>query len=380
MRAADAAHLAGTGLRRNPVRTALTILGLAVGVGAILTVIALGTAGRRQVEEEIARLGVDKLWITAAGDTFLTTGDGAAAAAATGLPACAEAAVSGTIQMGEKQVTGAIGGYDAGIAAVYAPRLAAGRLFTETEQRQAAPVALLDTVMAEALSQEQPGGWVDVGCRRVRVVGIIEPITAQLFGVGSGMLLMPLQTWLDTYAALGVREVTVAVPRGTDSSVLGERAAAVMARGGGSYVSTSMREEIEAVEQVIRIFVTVLACVAAVCMLTGAIGVMNILLVSVRERRREIGLMKAVGATSMQVAALFLLEAAGYALLGGAAGLLLALGMTRACGGWIGLQAALDPGTAAGALAGAALLGVLFGVAPALRAAEMQPVDALRQE
>ena len=129
-----------------------------------------------------------------------------------------------------------------------------------------------------------------------------------------------------------------------------------------------------------RIFVMVLLCVAAVCMLTGAIGVMNILLVSVRERRREIGLMKAVGATSRQVGLLFLLEAVCYALLGGALGVLLGGVMIRLFGGWIGLSASLSLRVALPTALAASGLGVLFGVAPALRAAALMPVDALRQE
>ena len=115
-------------------------------------------------------------------------------------------------------------------------------------------------------------------------------------------------------------------------------------------------------------------------MLTGAIGVMNILLVSVRERRREIGLIKAIGGTSGQVALLFLLEAAGYALLGGTAGLALGWLLVHTFGGWIGLAAGVAVDKAALILLASAALGVFFGVVPALRAAGMQPVDALKGE
>ena len=139
-------------------------------------------------------------------------------------------------------------------------------------------------------------------------------------------------------------------------------------------------EEIDAAKSVIRIFVMVLACVAAVCMLSGGIGVMNILLVSVRERRLlEIGVLKAVGGTSAQVCLIFLMEAASYALLGGVAGVALGDGMVRLFSGWIGFAASLEWNTILPTLA-AATLGVGFGVAPALRAAQLLPVDALRQE
>ena len=115
-------------------------------------------------------------------------------------------------------------------------------------------------------------------------------------------------------------------------------------------------------------------------MLTGGIGVMNILLVSVRERRREIGLMKAIGATARQVGMLFLMEAVCYALLGGLLGIMTGMGMIRVFGAWIGLNASLRVETAVPAVLAAGVLGMVFGVAPALRAAGMQPVEALREE
>ena len=126
------------------------------------------------------------------------------------------------------------------------------------------------------------------------------------------------------------------------------------------------------------LFVLVLACVAAVCMLTGSIGVMNILLVSVRERRREIGLIKAVGGQAGQVGLLFLLEAVCYALLGCALGLALGMWMIRFFGQLVGLDAALTGEIAFPAVAAACALGMVFGVAPALGAARLTPVNALR--
>jgi putative ABC transport system permease protein len=154
---------------------------------------------------------------------------------------------------------------------------------------------------------------------------------------------------------------------------------AVAALGSGVQAS-SLQEEIDAARAVVRIFVMVLGCVAAVCMLTGGIGVMNILLVSVRERRREIGLIKAIGGTSQQVGMLFLLEAVCYALLGGVLGVVLSLVMVYGFGMLIGLEAALSMATAIPAVVIAGGLGMIFGVIPALRAASMLPVDALKTE
>lgn len=379
MRMIDALRLSGANLRKNPLRTVLTILGLGVGVGAILTVITLGVSGEARVEQEIARLGVDKVWITAAEDgARLNAQSAGRIAEATGANACAGAATAALVTWEGDAALCAVSGYDAGFAAVYAPQVQSGRLFDVREQASGAPVALVDEALAERMGGEVVGRRIDVGARKVRIIGVIAPVTASFGSATEGTVCLPLTTFLDTYAG-DVATVTLEIPRGVSAEKLGEQAVAAMASQ-GAFAAESMQAEIEAVEQVVRIFVMVLSCVAAVCMLTGAIGVMNILLVSVRERRREIGLIKAIGGASAQVGVLFLLEAVCYALLGGLLGLGLGVVMIRLFGVWIGLDASLSVSVALPTLLLAALLGVVFGVVPALRASKLLPVDALRQD
>lgn len=378
----DAAELSASSLAKNPVRTLLTILGLGVGIGAILTVLTLGSAGQLQVESEIARLGVDKVWITAGADTLrpLQPEDSALVASAVSAPVCAGASTLGPVSQGSRTLLGQISGYDAGIEAVHHPVVQAGRLFTAREYAAGSAVAVIDQSMADALGGEAVGTRIRVGSRSVRVVGVISDMITQVLSSTSGTVLLPLRTYMDTYAASSVAELTVGVPRGQRAEAIGAAAEEALTALGGVYKASSLQEEIDAARSVIRIFVMVLACVAAVCMLTGSIGVMNILLVSVRERRREIGLIKAIGGTSRQVGLLFLLEAVCYALMGGLAGLLLGVAMIRLFGAWIGLSASLSASVALPALLAAAALGILFGVAPALRAARMVPVEALKTE
>ncbi len=376
MRLRDAAGLSMLNLRKNPMRTLLTILGLGVGMGAVLTVLALGSAGEEQVELQIARLGVNKVWITPEEEHLLEKDAGEYIAAATGAEACAGAYTMAAVRLGEHAALAQVSGYDAGMEGVHAPFTVQGRLFSSREYNGAA-VALVDETLAEALGGEVVGKRLDVGSRKVRIVGIISGMQVQAAGVSNGMVILPLETFLETYAGGSVQQVTLNVPGGVRADQLGEAAVAALGTG---YTYTSLQEEIDAARSVVRIFVMVLACVAAVCMLTGGIGVMNILLVSVRERRHEIGLMKAIGGTSGQVGLLFLLEAMCYALLGGMLGIALSMVMIRLFGGLIGLDAALDAGVVLPAVLLAGCMGVLFGVAPALRAASMMPVDALKAE
>lgn len=376
----DAAALSSVNLRGSMTRTLLTILGLAVGVAAILAVLTLGQAGEAQVEVEIEHLGVDRVWITAARDSRqpLLPEDGGAVAAAVGAPTCAGAYTLGPVRLGDETLIAQINGYDAGVEDVHRPLAQSGRLFTAREYLSGAPVALVDEAIDSALGGAL-GRRIDIGSRKVRVVGVVSGMTALVGSAAEGLVMLPLTTFMDTYAQ-GVTELTVSVPGGSQAEEVGAAALEALSGRGGVYRATTFQEEIDAARSVMRIFVMVLICVAAVCMLTGAIGVMNILLVSVRERRREIGLMKAVGATSRQVGLLFLLEAVCYALLGSALGILLGSVMIRLFGGWIGLPASLSLRIALPTALAASILGLLCGVAPALRAAAMMPVDALRQE
>lgn len=375
----DAIRLAISGLRGGIIRTLLTILGLGVGVGAVLAVITLGSAGEARVEAEIARLGVDKVWIRAKdGSHELQTGDPDALYAATKAPACAGAYTAASVRTGSVSSLTQIAGYDAAMAAVHAPRLQQGRLFTSAEYGEGRTVCLIDQALAERISGEAIGQRITVGNRRFRIIGVVKGMTMQAMSAGSGLIILPLSTFLDTFGG-EIAEITLSVQQGQRAELVAEQALLTLSADGGFRADT-LENEIDAAREVVRIFVMVLVCVAIVCMLTGSIGVMNVLLVSVRERRREIGLLKAVGGTSGQVGLLFLLEAAVYAILGGTLGLILGAIMIAAFGAWIGLDARLDLLDAFPVLLGAALLGVVFGVAPALKAAALEPVEALRCE
>lgn len=376
MRALDAAWLSGTNLLKNPMRTLLTILGLGVGVAAVLTVMTLGTAGQMQVEQEIDKLGVDKVWITAAqgSDGVLSIRSADRVSDVTGAQTCATATTAGIVTMGDKAVAATLVGYDASAIQVQGVTLSAGRCFTQREYKEGTAVALVDETMQQSLSGDVVGKRLMLGSRAVTVVGVVRPVAAQ---ASTGMVVLPLKTLTDTYADATVTQLTLSVPKDHKAEAVATMALDAL---GDGYQATTLQEEIDAARSVIRIFVMVLASVAAVCMVTGGVGVMNILLVSVRERRREIGLMKAVGGTSGQVAALFLLEAVSYALSGGVLGLILGAGMITLFGELIGLSAHLTADAAIPTLLAAAVLGVLFGVAPALKASAMLPVDALRQE
>ena len=376
MKLRDAAGMALCSLRCSAVKTLLTILGLGVGVASVLTVQAMGTAGEARVEAEIGRMGVNKVWVTPAEGRSIAEADVRAAGKAAQLPACAGACTAGPVSLHAETAAAQIAGYGPEMQLVHSGVIVAGRTFTAADFAQGNAVCLVDPTLAEALGGDVLGRRITLGGRRLTVVGVIDGLALPMMSLGGHVVALPLATWQDTFGK-GAAQMTLSIPPGRSAAQVKD---AVLLALGEGFRADTLEKEIDAARQIVRIFVMVLTCVAAVCMLTGAIGVMNVLMISVRERRREIGLIKALGGTARQVAALFLTEAAIYALLGGLLGVLFGLVLVALFGGWMGLDARLTAARTLPVLLAAAVMGVAFGVAPALHAARLQVVDALSCE
>lgn len=375
----DALRMAISSLRGRFMRTLLTILGLGVGVGAVLAVLTLGKAGETRVEQEIAKLGVDKVWIRPLKQSVSISGELVSRIrAAVSAPACAGAYSAVPVISGGRSILVQIAGFDEGMTAVHAPKLTEGRLFIPQDYSAAAPVCLIDEALRDQLSSQPVGAWITIAGRRLRIVGVIKRMTAQMMSGGNGLLIMPLGTYRATLGG-ETAEITIAVQQNQNAGDVAQ-AALQSLDNQSAYRADTLEKEIGAAREIVRIFVMVLVCVAFVCVLTGSIGVMNVLMISIRERRTEIGLLKAIGGTALQVGFLFLLEAAAYAVLGGILGIALGLAMIRMFGLWIGLDARLAMMDALLVLIGAALIGLAFGVIPAIKAASLQPVEALQSE
>lgn len=378
MKIMDGIKLSFNAIRSGILRTLLTIISLAVGVAAVLTVLALGDAGELRVEDEITNLGVNKVWVRPVSErSALTVSDARVISDAVQAPACAGAYTMTGAAHGRETAMIQVAGFDASAAVVHTPKLMKGRMLNREELQSGAALCLIDEVLAAYYGEDMLGEYIRAGNRRFRVIGIIKPLSFQTLSAGDGMAVLPLQTVYDTFGA-EVSEITISVQPGQDAGVVAKWAAAAL--GDAGYRTDTLEKEIGAAREIVRIFVMVLLCVALVSMLSGGIGVMNVMLLSVRERCNEIGLIKAIGGTSVQIAVLFLMEAAAYAMLGGAAGILLGLGMISLFGHLIGLHASTEFATVMTVLFSAALVGICFGVIPALKAAAMQPVEALQRE
>lgn len=362
-----------------PARSVLTVLGMAIGIGAILAVITLGDAGRAQVKSEMTRLGIDRVWLTAAEGETLRHGDGQLLASSLDTAATEQVYAPATARAGRHEESCVLVGCSREYMDMMGTCVLEGRDLYAAEWQAGARSVLLGTALAEKLAVE-PGDLISVSGVPLWVRGVIAQGNEMSQVDASGAVFLPIAVFCERMGQ-SVHEIILSVPEG-----IAPQAAAAMAQDvmrlkrDMSVEAVTMQVQIEAANSVMSIFVDVLKWVAAICILVGGIGVMNILLVSVRERRREIGIMKSLGTTGGQICLLFLLEALVYALVGGCMGLVIGIGLIETAGRSIGLSPIIRLGDCAAVFLAALAVGLFFGVSPASRASRMKPVDALRDE
>lgn len=362
-----------------PARSVLTVLGMAIGIGAILAVITLGDAGRAQVKSEMTRLGIDRVWLTAAEGETLRHGDGQLLASSLDTAATEQVYAPATARAGRHEESCVLVGCSREYMDMMGTCVLEGRDLYAAEWQAGARSVLLGTALAEKLAVE-PGDLISVSGVPLWVRGVIAQGNEMSQVDVSGAVFLPIAVFCERMGQ-SVHEIILSVPEG-----IAPQAAAAMAQDvmrlkrDMSVEAVTMQVQIEAANSVMSIFVDVLKWVAAICILVGGIGVMNILLVSVRERRREIGIMKSLGTTGGQICLLFLLEALVYALVGGCMGLVIGIGLIETAGRSIGLSPVIRLGDCAAVFLAALAVGLFFGVSPASRASRMKPVDALRDE
>ena len=375
----DALRFALCSLRSNWFRTLLTVLGFATGIAAVLTVLALGDAGEVRVEDEIAKLGVNKVWIRQSRSGVpITPFDANRLYTATGAPACASAYTIVPLQHNGHSAAVQVIGFDEQMFNVHGLKLIAGRGISEREFQEGSLICLIDETLSDAFRVERTGSKLFVGNRRFVVAGIVETMTGQFGASGAGLLIMPLNTFLATFES-DISEIILSVQSGQNAGLVAQQALEAMPAS-GDYRADTLEKEIDAAREVVRIFVMVLLAVACVCVYTGGVGVMNVMLLTVRERRQEIGMIKAIGGTRQEICLLFLLEAAVIAMVGGCVGTLLGVYMTKFFGALIGIAGKIRGEQVLLLIVVSVIVGVGFGILPAAQAARLEPVEALRSE
>ncbi|HEY5245589.1 MAG TPA: ABC transporter permease [Acidimicrobiales bacterium] len=396
-------------VRTHRLRSGLTVLGIMIGIAAVILTVGLGQGAQNQVSSEISALGTNLLTVTPGSTTStagirealgtastLTEADATALSSKVVAPDIAAVAPivqsSATLVAGSANWTSTVVGTTPSWATVRDRSVTQGRFLDRQDVADHTAVAVLgSTTAGELFSGEDPvGETVDVEGTPMTVIGVLDAVGSST-STGSNQddqVVVPIST--ATQRLLGTSSLSSIIIQATSTGTLPgayqEADAELLALHGitdasdADFTITSETSEISTATSVDKTLTVLLGGIAGISLLVGGIGVMNIMLVSVTERIREIGLRKALGATPRLIRRQFLLEASVLGLSGGALGALIgAVGsvlLPHAIGDPITLSA---PATA-GALVVAIAIGLVFGVYPASRAAQLAPIDALRSE
>jgi putative ABC transport system permease protein len=395
MRLAEAWRVALGALRANRLRSGLTMLGVLIGVAAVVALVAIGTGTREEVESQVEGLGSNLLLVFPG-----EAGVGAAPAVSRLSLADVDAVVrvvgdrervAVQVTSGEtvradtaSRFTSVLGVLDT-TPHVFTRDLSRGTYLTRTDVDTSRRVAVLGSTVAEDLFADRDpiGRQVTIAGVRFRVVGVFAPVGGQGFGVDrDAQVHIPVTT---AQRLLGTDRIDALAVRAPDLDTideLGERIVATLSeRHPDTEFSAVTQEEIIGVlGDILGILTWVLAAIAGISLLVGGVGVSNIMLVSVRERVREIGLRKAVGARPRDIGLQFLLEAVLLTTLGGLLGIALGVGGSLLAAAYSPVPASITWWSIALAFGVSAAVGVAFGVVPALRAGRLDPVVALRSE
>ena len=398
----EAIALALRAILRNSLRSFLTVLGIIIGVGAVIAMVTIGRGTTAQVSADLAKLGTNLLVVVPGqwgpgrsslqARAFHMRDVEAIESQIGGVRAVAPIAQSlvGVVAGSEsRQVP--VTGTDEAYLTTQAWRLARGRAFLDGELRGGRAVCILGRTVREQLfgARDPVGETVRVKNFACEVIGELESKGASGMGIDQDdTLLLPIRAYQRRIAGnTDVARIHVSAQEGEDTAEI-QRDLELLLRErrdispgeDDDFSVRDLREITQATLGTTALLTRLLGAVAAVSLLVGGIGIMNIMLVSVTERTREIGIRLAIGALERQVLLQFLVEAVVLSVAGGLLGIALGLGLAALITQGLEVPFVPDARTALGAFAVSALVGVLFGYFPARHAARLDPIEALRRE
>jgi len=391
-------------LIKNRMRTLLTSLGVIIGVGAVIVMVGVGQGAQQDIEAQISSLGANMLmvwpersWshgVSQGGNQNKLTLDDVEAIRrqATFVSAVSpEVRVGAQVIGGESNWNTSVRGVDPEYEEIRDWHVDYGEFFTERDVRAKSKVAVLGKTVADNLfpSGDAVGAKIRVRNTPFKVIGVLEskgqstwgsdmddvimvPSTTALYRLAGGRFISSIYT--------SAASVDVTEKAEEELTIIMREAHRIAPGEEDDFRIRSQAEFMEMATETSEVMTLLLAAVAAVSLIVGGIGIMNIMLVSVTERTREIGIRMAVGARGSDVLVQFLTEAVVLALTGGTIGVLLAAGVSVLLNNTVGLTTVISPGVVLLAFGFAAAIGIFFGYYPARKAARLHPIDALRYE
>jgi putative ABC transport system permease protein len=416
MNAARTVRSALTALTANKMRSSLTVLGVVIGVAAVISLMAIGQGSQQAVTENIESLGSNLLFVRSGATMFagirgaqgsagtLTLADAEALADSGLAPLVAavapETQTRGQVVAGGQNTNTTVMGVTPEYHDVRNTPVAEGEEISSYHLDRKSMVAVLGSSVAETLfGQASPvGQTIRIEGKQFEVIGVLESKGGTGFGSQDDQILIPITTMQYRLSSqrtasgeLSVQTINVQVVDGIETDVAIQQITSILVErhriGAGEeydFNISSQEEVIETLEESREIWVVLLGAIAGISLLVGGIGVMNIMLVSVTERTREIGIRKAVGAKRRDILLQFLVEATLMGLIGGGLGVAAGLGVTSLVSGTtLGgttIETAISANIIILAVCVAVGVGILFGLWPAYRAARLHPIEALRYE
>jgi putative ABC transport system permease protein len=392
-------------LARNKLRTALTMLGIMIGIGAVICTVALGQGGSDQIQAQLNNLGDNMVWVEAGGRNVngVRTGNGATktlilddvTAIAGGVPVIKQATpdVDGHIQIIYNSLNWGTTyrGVGPEFFAIRKWPVASGTAFTQKDVDSLSNVCVLgQTVVDRIFNGADPlGQTVRIGTLPFTVVGVLSAKGLSTYGQDQDdIVIMPISTAM--HKVLGenwISDIFASVDTPGDIPIAQDEITRLLRQRHrirwnqpDDFNIRSPQDVLNAQEQTSQAFTFMLASIASVSLLVGGIGIMNIMLVSVTERTREIGVRMAVGATENEVQMQFLIESVMVSLLGGAAGVLFGVAASYGFSDMLAWPMSVSWWAVVLAAVFSAAIGVFFGYYPAKKASAMDPIDALRYE
>lgn len=389
MKISDYINIAAHQLKKNRLRTVLTVIGIMIGVASMITVISVGEGGKAMINDQLLKFGVNRIWLfpndVQGPNDILVLSDVDMLKKINGINEVAPSAYKKAyLSTNSKQFTSDVVGTNEELSDMEQMTYSEGRGLSKDDIEYSRRVVVLSEEAKEKLFDDESaeGQKVSINGQGFTVIGVENEDQSIYASFFSGKCYIPVSTFEDMFSTKYLSEISVtATSTETLDSVIDSSVSYLLHKyGDGSIRIINLTEEVSNAQNILDIFTVVVSAVAAVALLVGGIGIMNIMLVTVKERTREIGIRKALGAGEHHILGQFLAEALFYAVLGGLLGVGIGILLTNLSGSILGIEAEVSEKASVLSVLFSATIGIIFGLIPAYKASKLDPVEALRHE